>query len=171
MENNETIENLIISNTEIEEYTKLIKEVKWHTINYSDISSKIVKGSKIKKNNYKKIENARGKKGIYIFYKLIDDDNIEFIYVGECHTIKDNLKNKKWDLEERLKQHFIIGDKGGLIYKVYKEDKEKCIKLRNKFVENVKLSYFTVDIPNQEILFLESFLIATLKPKYNFMYI
>ncbi|WP_071121187.1 GIY-YIG nuclease family protein [Romboutsia timonensis] len=172
MENKKLISAIIRNDGENSEYIKLISKANLKTVKYSDISTKIEVGVDLKNNNYEKIKDARGKVGIYIFYKEIEDENIEIIYVGECHTItkKDKEKNvSRWDLKERMKQHFIISDTGGMLYKISSGNKNEAITLRNELVDNAKLTYFFIEQNVQEILFLESYLIAMLKPKYNFV--
>ncbi|MEF9951371.1 MAG: hypothetical protein RR840_03915 [Clostridium sp.] len=158
----EKVELIAKINKEEKDFIRLINESEFITLSYGEISSFEKKIENIGHNNYEKLLNGREKQGLYIFY-LKD----EILYVGENHMV-----NEKWDLSERLKQHFKIGDKGGLLYKFSNGNKEIALRLRNSLIANdVKLTYFTFNDrkTKQEILFFESYLIGVLKPKYNFI--
>lgn len=157
MDNKKVISNICKICKDSSSYIQRIKDVEWYTIKYSDVAK-----NTSDRNSYKIFDNVKQKKGIYIFY---NKDTLDVLYVGECHTI-----NTDRDLAKRMSQHFTATNTGGLIYKLSGGDIDKGTKLIQEFIKDVSLSYFTLDVDNQEILFLESFLIAMLKPKYNFMY-
>lgn len=152
----------------------LLSDKKIYTVNYKDVFN----------NKYKEIENSKGCMGVYFLYKYEEDSVKEVLYVGLSYT-----KNGGRSLYDRLCQHFCSGDTGGLPYKLgikasYKssDSKEKInrkniLKKSSEYIkqfkkDDIKVSYITIpkDKMNpQDILFLESFYIGVLRPKYNFM--
>ena len=142
------------------------------------------------KREYVKINKLSGKKGVYFFFKKSDND-VKYLYVGECHVV-----NEKWDITYRLKQHFQKSQKSGLLYRVMndkpikisetidkvnsqqfdkqvkKEQKSKAIQeAENKAIESlkgVKLGYFDLSDKDEAfILLTESILITHCNSKYN----
>ncbi|MBI6019868.1 hypothetical protein H8J79_03345 [Clostridium perfringens] len=117
---------------------------------------------KNKKNNYNCMSSAKDKLGIYFFYK---EKDFEFIYVGECHTT-----NNERDLKIRISQHLTAGNTGGFPYKLDGKNGLKAENIIKMFYnDDVKITYITLEnVSSRDIIFLESFLISILRPKYNF---
>lgn len=114
-------------------------------------------------NDYSKLEGAKKKLGVYIFYTE-KDNKLNFIYVGECHTL-----SSKRDLKIRITQHFTASNTGGMPYNVGGKDENKAQELINKFIEDkVKITYIILEKTPREIILMESFLISALEPTYNF---
>lgn len=106
-----------------------------------------------KSNDYSKLNDNINlkKKGIY-FFSLKD----EILYIG-CSC----SKNEEWGIINRVKQHFIDKDSGSLRCKL--NDKEK------KMLEESSLYYMNISGDKREVLFLESLLIGSIKPRFNFL--
>lgn len=98
-------------------------------------------------NNYTKLQKHKdiNKSGLYMFIK-----KNEILYIGQST----NFLN-------RLRQHFLDKDTGGLRYKL----QTKNISLVD--LENSTLYICPRKIDSKELLYEESLLIGYFKPKYN----
>ncbi len=105
------------------------------------INNYMLINTKIKEKNYKN--------GVY-FFKLND----KYLYVGESHTDR---------LSERIKQHFCQGDTGGLRQKLNGNIEEM-----DMLEKSVLYCYFHKGLNMKDIKYLESKLIGTKKPLFNF---
>ena len=147
--------NIIIDNILKEKFCEIERNI----VDYKDIFEK-----NNKRDKYEAISPANNVNGIYLFYKKVENE-IEVLYVGANYE-----KNEKRDLSYRIKQHFRPRDTGGLMYKLAKNNNTTGEKEMKKFInKGVKLTYFTIEKSKQEILFIESYLIGALCPKYNFL--
>lgn len=146
-------------------YLKKLERLEVVEIKYSDMyNNEINENGNKKRNDYSSLEGAINKVGVYIFYTEDDNQKIEFLYVGEGHTLNDNR-----DLKKRITQHFTADNTGGLPYKIAKKDKNYATNIIEDFIEkDVKIGYITLDDNVKEIIFMESFLISSLEPQYNF---
>lgn len=159
-----SIENQQEKATVFELYCKRIKDVQIYLssnkLQYI-CSCKDIISNNNNNNNYSKLKTLSKKKGVYIFYKEVND-NIDYWYIGECHVI-----NGKWDVTSRLKQHFQPSQKSGLLYKVMESeqvDKNKG----SRVLKDVKLGFFDLtEYDEAFILLMESILIINCDPEYN----
>ncbi|MCH1962581.1 hypothetical protein MCG45_06785 [Clostridium perfringens] len=137
---------------------KSAKEV--NIVRYKDMYNK--EGN----NSYKVLSSAIGNIGVYIFYKEISNKNFEFIYAGECHTL-----HKKRDLSTRIEQHLTAGNKGGFPYKLDEKGLYSADDIIESFdTDDIKIAYIILKDSNvRDVIFLESFFISILRPKYNFV--
>lgn len=115
------------------------------------------------RNNYKELEPAKDKIGVYLFYYY---ETKEFVYVGESNT--KSKENKSDDLKERLTKHLTEGNGGGFPLQIQERNKGKAKDIIEEFSDNdLRILFITLDNP-REVMFLESLLIGILTPKYNF---
>lgn len=104
-----------------------------------------------KNNYYEEIKEFKNRYGVYIFM-----EKECCLYVGEAF---------RQDLPTRIKQHFRDGDKGGLRHKL--RNNVKALK-RLSASKLIVVPVCQNKKDAREIHFLESFLIAKLRPEINF---
>lgn len=154
----------IINNEKIDINNRYVNQInsskEFTTVSYRDMYNKD------KENNYNCMSSAKDELGVYFFYKEnIKKKDFEFIYVGECHTVNDGR-----DLKIRISQHLTAGNTGGFPYKLDRKKRLKAEDILKMFYDDdVKITYITLEnVSSRDIIFLESFLISILRPKYNF---
>ncbi|EOU1138947.1 hypothetical protein [Clostridium perfringens] len=139
---------------------KINSSKEFTTVSYRSMYRKNIK------NNYNCMSSAKDKLGVYFFHKWnIEKNKFEFIYVGECHTTNDER-----DLKIRISQHLTAYNTGGFPYKLDGKNGLKAENIIKMFYnDDVKITYITLEnVSSRDIIFLESFLISILRPKYNF---
>ncbi|MGW8114017.1 GIY-YIG nuclease family protein [Caproicibacterium sp. NSD3] len=124
-------------------------------INYLTKKSDSIKYPDIYKfpsrNNYKELQEFKGKYGAYLF---TEDETNTVLYVGQATT---------QSLYVRVKQHFVSSDTGGLRYKL-RNKKGSLNKLNQS-----KLYVIPLDVDDKrKILFFECYLISKFQPAFNF---